>query len=104
METSLSVLRTVRQDDWMMTIVLKDEYLQDSDSPILSEIPQIYNRNEGLAVQGSLLRSDHGSTGFYESRGSGRCVASSPGHQSSVVPRRLADFGLIGGRGGESKG
>ena len=71
METAQSVLRSVRRDDWMVSIDLKVAYLQIPIHPSSCKFSR-FTAGKGLAVQGPLLRSVYSSAGVH--MGHGSCV------------------------------
>ena len=76
METSQTVLRAVRRNDWMVSIDLKDAYLQIPIHPASSQVSQVHSQREDLAVPGPLLRSVHSSAGVHSCDGT--CVRVPP--------------------------
>ena len=77
MEASQTVLRSVCRNDWMVSIDLKDAYLQIPIHPESCKyVPQVHSRREDLAVSGPLLRSVHSPTGVHSCDGT--CVGIPP--------------------------
>ena len=69
--------------------------LAGADAPGFTQVPQVHGGREGVPIQGSLFRSFHCSTGFYQGHGS--CVSYSlqDGGTASPVPRRLVASGFL---------
>ena len=84
METAQSVLRSVRRNDWMVSIDLNDAYLQIPIHP-----------SSRLAVQGPLLRSVHCSSGVYTGHSSSVQFLSSVRSSDASLSGRMADFSVV---------
>ena len=56
----------------------------------IKEVSKVRLPEEGIPVQGSVLRTLHSSSSIYENHGSHRKVASPAGHKHHTVSRRLA--------------
>ena len=76
----------------------------NSYSSTESEISEVHGRRESLAVQGSLLRSFHGTADIHSGYGSGIRLFTSSGCQDATIPGRLADHGFLSGRSLLGKG
>ena len=94
METLQSVLLSVRPGDWMVSLDLKDAYLQVPMHPDSRKFLRFMVGGEGVPVQGTLLRPFHGSASFYQGHGS--CVSDSTqdGGTTSSLPGRLVASGI----------
>ena len=98
METLQSVLLSVRPGDWMVSLDLKDAYLQVPMHPDSRKFLRFMvggGGEEGVPVQGTLLRPFHGSASFYQGHGS--CVSDSTqdGGTTSSIPGRLVASGFL---------
>ena len=85
METIQSVLLSVRQGDWMVSIDLKEAYLPVS---ILPDSRKYLRQN--FPVSGSLLRPLHGSPGLHQGYDSNLVHSPQSRHSYALIPRRLA--------------
>ena len=63
------------------------------------EVSEIRSLQQGLPVQGPLLRPVHGSAGLHSGHGSGFDYLAFSRHSSSTVSGRLADSGVLPGAG-----
>ena len=90
-----SVLLSVRPGDWMVSLDLKDAYLQVPMHPDSLKFLRFMVGGEGVPVQGTLLRPFHGSASFYQGHGS--CVSDSTqdGGTTSSLPGRLVASGIL---------
>ena len=68
-----------------------------SDSSSESKVFEVHGRRESLAVQGSLLRSVHGTSGLHPGYGSSVRLSSSAGRPDVEISGRLADNGILSG-------
>ena len=95
METAQSVLHSMRRNDWMVSIDVKDAYFQIPIHPSSHKFLKVLSQREGLAVQGPLLRSVHGATGVQTGHGS--CVRFPPTVRRSdaLLSGRLADSSFV---------
>ena len=96
METLQSVLLSVRPGDWMVSLDLKDAYLQVPLHPDSHKFLRfMWGGGGGVPVQGTLLQPFHGSAGFYQGHGS--CVSDSiqDGGTTSSLPGRLVASGFL---------
>ena len=95
METLQSVLLSVRPGDWMVSLDLREAYLQVPMHPDSRKFLRFMVGGEGVPVQGTLLRLFHGSASFYQSHGS--CVSDSTqdGGTTSSLPGRLVASGIL---------
>ena len=86
METLQSVLLSVRPGDWMVSLDLKDAYLRVPMHPDARGFLRFMVGEEGVPLQGALLRPFHGSASFYQGHGS--CVSDSTqdGGTTSSLP------------------
>ena len=64
-------------------------------APRFTQVPQVHGGEEGVPVQGTLLRPFHGSASFYQGHGS--CVSDSTqdGGTTSSLPGRLVASGFL---------
>ena len=91
METPQSVLRSIRQGDWMISMDLQDAYLQ---VPIHPESRRYLHFTMGgvpYQFQGTMLRANNCPSGLYEAHGSN--IRHSPllRYQDPPISRRLVD-------------
>ncbi|XP_066981211.1 uncharacterized protein [Macrobrachium rosenbergii] len=104
METSQSVLRSVRRDDWMISVDLKDAYLQvpihQESRKFLCFLGSIWN----IPVQSPLLRSDYSTSGFHEGNVSDFGHNASSGFSDEEISQRLVGSGFVCGHGVAGKG
>ena len=91
METLQSVLLSVRPGDWLVSLDLKDAYLQVPMHPNSRKVPQFHGGGEGVPVQGTLLRLSHSSASFYQ----GMAPVSAILHRMGVRLRRYLDAWLL---------
>ena len=95
METPQSVLRSIRQGDWMISLDLQDAYLQVPIHPesrrylcfIMGGIP--------VPVQGTMLRADNCPSGLYKAHGPNIRHSPSLRYQDPPISRRLVDSSRI---------
>ena len=87
METLQSVL-SVQRGDWMVSLDLKDAYLQVPVHPDSRKYLRFIAFGQ---IQGSVLWSLHSSSGFYQGHGSSLGFPSSCRYPHSSLPGRLAD-------------
>ena len=66
-----------------------------SNPPGVQEISEIHGLQQGLSIQGPLLRPVHGSAGLHPGHGSGFGHFTYLGHPFSAVSGRLADSGVL---------
>ena len=92
METSQTVLRSARRNDWMVSIDLKDAYLQIPIHPASRRFLRF--TAGGRTWQ---FRSAHSPTGFHSCDGSCVGVPTSAGSLDASVPRRLTDPSFVSG-------
>ena len=69
--------------------------LAGADAPGFTQVPQVHGGREGVSIQGSLFRSFHCSTSFYQGHGSCVSYSSQDGGTASPVPRRLVASGFL---------
>ena len=69
--------------------------LAGANAPGFTQVPQVHGGGEGVPVQGTLLRTFHGSASFYQGHGS--CVSDSTqdGGTTSSLPGRLVASGIL---------
>ena len=79
----------------MVSLGLKDAYLQVPMHPDSRKFLRFMVGGEGVPVQGTLLRPFHGSASFYQGHGS--CVSDSTqdGGTTSSLPGRLVASGIL---------
>ena len=103
METLQSVLLSVRSRDWMVSIDLKDAYLQVPIHPdsrkylrfvVLNQVFQFKALCFGLST----------AAGFHTGHGSGLSHSASPGYSHVQVPGRLANPGFVSLSGSPGSG
>ena len=92
METLQSVLLSVRAGDWMVSLDLKDAYLQ---VPMHLESRKFRGLWEDVPVQSSLLWPLHSSAGFHTGHGSCFGFSSPFRHSVMSLPRQLAHPNLL---------
>ena len=95
METLQSVLLSVRPGDWIVSLDLKDAYLQVPMHPDSRKFLRFMVGGKVYQLKGSLFRSFHGSTSLYQGHGSCVSYSSQDGGTASPVPRRLVDSGFL---------
>ena len=78
--------------------------LAGSDASRVSQVPRIHSLREGVPVQGSLLWSVHGTSGFHTGHGSCFGFSSPFRHSTSSISRRLADPSFFPGAGSPCSG
>ena len=66
-----------------------------SNPPGFQEVSEIHGLQQGLPIQGPLLRPVHGSAGLHPGHGSGFDYFTYSRHPSSAVSGRLADSGVL---------
>ena len=66
-----------------------------SNPPGFQEVSEIHGLQQGLPIQGPLLRPVHGSAGLHPGHGSGFDYFAFSRHLSSAVSGRLADSGVL---------
>ena len=66
-----------------------------SNPPGFQEVSEIHDLQQGLPIQGPLLRPVHGSAGLHPDHGSGFDYFAYSRHPSSAVSGRLADSGVL---------
>ena len=95
MESLQSVLLSVRPGNWMVSLDLREAYLQVPMHPDSRKFLRFMVGGEGVPVQGTLLQPFHGSASFYQSHGS--CVSDSTqdGGTTSLLPGRLVASGIL---------
>ena len=95
MEMLQSVLLSVRPGDWMVSLDLKDAYLQVPMHPDSSKFLRFMVGGEGVSVQGALFWPLHGSTSFYQGHGSSVSDLTQDGGTTSSLPGRLVAPGFL---------
>ena len=70
-----------------------------SNPPGFQEVSEIHGLQQGLPIQGPLLRPVHGSAGLHPGHGSGFEYFAFSRHPSSAVSGGLADSGVLPGAG-----
>ena len=95
METLQSVLLSVRPGDWMVSLDLKDTYLQVPMHPDSRKFLRFMVGGEGVPVQSTLLRPFHGSASFYQGHGSYVSDSTQDGGTTSSLPGRLVASGIL---------
>ena len=95
METLQSVLPSVRPGDWMVSLDLKDAYLQVPMHPDSRKFLRFMVGGKVYQFKVLLLRPFHGSADFYQGHGS--CVSDSTqdGGTTSSLPGRLVASGFL---------
>ena len=94
METIQLVLLSVRQGDWMVSIVLKEAYLQVPVHPDSRKYLQFVAFSKPYQFQ-ALLQPLHGSPGLHQGYGSDLDHSPQSRHSSSLISRRLAYSGRL---------
>ena len=94
METLQSVLLSVRCGDWMVSLDLKDAYLQVPVHPESRKCLRFLALGQVFQLQG-LFRPLHCSAGFHPGHGSCVSFSSSLRHPQLSIFRRLAYPGLL---------
>ena len=95
METLQSVLLYVRPGDWIVSLDLKDAYLQVPMHLESRKFLRFMVGGEGVPVQSSLLWTLHGSTIFHQGHGSCVSYSSQDEGTASPVPRQLVAPGFL---------
>ena len=95
METLQSILLSVRRGDWMVSIDLKDAYLQVPMHPESKKVSLVHGGRQSLPIQGSLLWSVHGSAGLHAGHGSSFGDSPQSWNSASALSGRLADSGVL---------
>ena len=95
METPQSVLCSIRQGDWMISLDLQDAYLPSSDPSGIASVSSLHHGRSLLSVQGAVLRADNCPSGLYTADGSNICHSPLLRYQDAQISRRLVDFSRI---------
>ena len=95
METPQSVLRSIHQGDWMISLDLQDAYLQVPIHPESHRYLRFTMRRSPIPVQGTVLRADNCPSGLYKADGSNIRHSPSLRYQDAQIPRRLVDSSRI---------
>ena len=95
METLQSVLLSVQAGDWMVSLDLKDAYLQVPMHPESRKFLRFVACGKVYQFKSSLLWPVHGSSGFHTGHGSCFSISSQDRHSVTSVSRRLADASLL---------
>ena len=95
METLQSVLLSVRNGDWMVSIDLKDAYLQVPIHPDSRKYLRFVALNQVFQFKALFFWSLYGSAGFHTGHGSGLGHSASPRCPHVQIPGRLVDPGFV---------
>ena len=85
METNKSVLRVIRRNDWLVSIDLKDAYLQVPVRPVSCQFLRFVAFSVPYQFK-ALCFGLHSSSGLHPGRGSGFRYASSSGDSDAPLP------------------
>ncbi len=98
-----TIMSQVQEEDWFVTIDLKDAYFT-SRSFKTQEIPSVRLWREGLPIQGPALRPGFGPEDIYQNHGCCTGPFEAPGHPCTELSGRLAHSGSLQGASESSQG
>ncbi len=98
-----TIMSQVQEEDWFVTIDLKDAYF--TSRPFKTqEIPSVRLWREGLPIQGPALRPGFGPEDIYQNHGCCTGPFEAPGHPCTELSGRLAHSGSLKGASESSQG
>ncbi len=98
-----TIMSQVQEEDWFVTIDLKDAYF--TSRPFKTqEIPSVRLWREGLPIQGPALRPGFGPEDIYQNHGCCTGPFEAPGHPCTELSGRLAHSGSLQGASESSQG
>ena len=104
METPQSVLRSIRQADWMISLDLQDAYLQVPNPPGITSIYPLHHGRSSIPVQGIVFRANNCPSGLYKAHSSNIRHSPSLRYQNAPISRRLVDLSRVQGHLYSSEG